>query len=176
MKEEIIYSQNSTYHVYVKYSLKENTDGVIDQKGLYVKKTIPKISFDKNTEMRISLKWFLYFNIFIYILHGCKGIFKEYQLYKDNRLVCKVVAMSYVPIYKFMPKDGIHVGFARTEVNYRGKGYYTILLKYVMKDLFCRNIYIFTEHDNIASQKGIEKAGFTYIKECKKCGRYFMEV
>ena len=43
MKEEIICSQNSTYHVYVKYSLKENTDGVIDWKGLYVKKTIPKI-------------------------------------------------------------------------------------------------------------------------------------
>ena len=111
----------------------------------------------------------------IFILHGFKGLFTEYQIYKDDKILSKVVAMSYVPIYKFMPKNGIHVGFARTTPEYRGKGYYTLLLKYILEDLSGRDLYIFTEHCNIASQKGIKKAGFTFLKKCLKVGRYFIE-
>lgn len=111
-----------TYSVYIKESSINVSNSIHKlEEGLTILKKTPQISFNQNTEMGIGLKRFLVFKFWIFLLHGFKGIFAEYQICKKTNVIAKVVAMSYIPKYKFMPRDGIHVGFARTNPEFRGK-------------------------------------------------------
>ena len=78
--------------------------------------------------------------------------------------------MSYVPMYRFMPHDGIHLGYCITDEKERGKGYYSLLLKMIQNDMPYHDLYMAVDEDNIASIKGIENAGFVRCGKCKKEG------
>lgn len=89
------------------------------------------------------------------------GKLKEYQIVNENNeIVSSSQVMPKIFYLSFMDKNSIHIGPCYTIDKYRGKGLYPYLLMEIMKDNLDKNIYIFTEKDNISSQNGIEKAGF----------------
>jgi predicted acetyltransferase len=60
-----------------------------------------------------------------------------------------------------MDRDGLHIGPCWTHPDFRGHGLYPYLLQKIIED-YQNNIdkiYIFASTSNIASQRGIEKAG-----------------
>lgn len=90
------------------------------------------------------------------------GQFCIYYVYDENE---KIVHLSHVMPkifkYSFMSeKNSIHIGPCWTSENQRGKGIYPAILSNICSDYSKKNVFIFTEKKNIASQKGIEKVGF----------------
>lgn len=90
------------------------------------------------------------------------GRYCIYYVYDDNK---KIVHFSHVMPkifkYSFMPqKNSIHIGPCWTHEKHRGKGIYPAVLSKICNDFSQKNTYIFTEKENLASQKGIEKVGF----------------
>jgi len=62
----------------------------------------------------------------------------------------------------------VYVWDCETAPNYRGKGLYSALLIYIINQLRAQNIcraWIGADLDNIASQKGIARAGFHHIAD-----------
>ena len=57
-------------------------------------------------------------------------------------------------------KNSIHIGPCWTDKNHRGKGIYPAVVSKICADYSQKDVYIFTDDDNISSQKGIEKVGF----------------
>ena len=47
--------------------------------------------------------------------NGVNRVFTEYQIIVNGQVASKAVIMSKVPIYKFMPRNGLHLGFCFTE-------------------------------------------------------------
>lgn len=91
--------------------------------------------------------------------------FGQYCIYyvydKDERIVHFSHVMPKIFKYAFMPKkNSIHIGPCWTHENHRGKIIYPAVLSKICTDFHQKNIYIFTEIENIASQKGIEKVSF----------------
>jgi len=63
----------------------------------------------------------------------------------------------------FKPQDdNFYIYYCRTSENYRGQGIYPYVLTFILKNLDTteNKIFISTDVENRASQKGIEKAGF----------------
>jgi len=77
-----------------------------------------------------------------------------------------------------MKKNDLEIGPCWTDADYRGQGIYPTVLRYILstfKGQF-RKFFIFTDEDNIASQKGIIKAGFKLVGKGTKnsFGRYII--
>ena len=70
--------------------------------------------------------------------------------------------MPKIFIFSFMKRNCIHIGPCFTDKDFRGRGYYPALLKIIMNDYRDRTeeFYIFCTASNLASQRGIAKAGF----------------
>lgn len=118
--------------------------------------------------MQMGRKRYWYFMIMTFLYRGFKRVFIEYDIIIENRIVSKAVLISKVPIYKFLPSKGIHLCYCETLPEFRGKGYYPLLLNYIQNDFKERELYMIVEHDNYASIKGIEKAGFIKYAEGEK--------
>lgn len=91
--------------------------------------------------------------------------FCEYQLCdKNGQVLSFAQVMPKIFIFNFM-KAGLHIGPCATKKEYRGRGYYPFLLKKIVSDYSKQysEFYIFCDKNNIASQRGIEKAGFHKI-------------
>jgi len=88
--------------------------------------------------------------------------FKEYQLIdEDGQIASYAQIMPKIFIFPFVSNKGLHIGPCYTIEKYRGKGLYSGLLKIIIqKETKCNEFFIFTKTTNIASQKGILKAGF----------------
>ena len=82
----------------------------------------------------------------------------------------QLVHTSYVvpKCYKFpfLSKHDYEIGPCTTYPDYRGKGYYPLMLKYICSTVGTEKtiFYMIVDENNIASIKGIEKAGF------QRCG------
>ena len=57
-------------------------------------------------------------------------------------------------------KKSLHIGPCWTDNKFRGQGIYPAVLSSICKNNSETNMFIFTEDENIASQKGITKVGF----------------
>lgn len=69
--------------------------------------------------------------------------------------------MSKIFIFSFISnKSAINIGPCWTKFSYRNKSLYTNLIKKISSDYIEFDKYIFCSEDNIASIKGILKAGF----------------
>ena len=110
--------------------------------------------------MQMGRMKYFYYQLMTFIYRGFKRVFKEYDVVIDNTIVSKAVLISKVPVYKFLPKNGIHICYCETVPEARGKGYYPLLLKYIQNDMLNQDFYMIVDEDNISSIKGIEKAGF----------------
>lgn len=88
--------------------------------------------------------------------------FKEYQLIdRKGKIVSYAQLMPKIFIFSFMSKQGLHIGPCYTDEKQRGRGLYPELLKMIIQNEIKNDeFFIFTKKTNIASQKGIIKAGF----------------
>ena len=119
--------------------------------------------------MQMGKKKFYYYQLMSFIYRGLKRVFVEYDIVLDNRILSKAVVISKVPIFKFLPRTGLHVCYCETIPEARGKGYYPLLLNYIQNDLYNYELYMIVDDKNTASIKGIEKAGFIkYAEGIKK--------
>ena len=133
----------------------------------------PTLTFDRTEEMGIGPLKYFYFEILTIIRRGFSRVYEEWHLMKNGHSCSKAVLISKVPIYHFLPKNGIHICFCRTNYEERGNGYYPTLLKYIQSKYPHKDFYMIVESSNISSIKGIEKAGFVRYAEEEKVGQTF---
>lgn len=76
---------------------------------------------------------FVYLTSWIYRLKH--RVLYENDVVKDDKVVSRSLVMSKIPIYRFLPRKGIHLGLCYTIPEERGKGYYPLMLKYIQADL-----------------------------------------
>lgn len=102
------------------------------------------------------------------------GFYKEYNLYRGDKFVARAEVVSWLPIFGFMPKKGVHIGPCQTVEDERGKGYYPYLISRIIQDMPNNEFYMMTRAANISSIRGIEKIGFVQIAtgQKTKLGRY----
>lgn len=83
--------------------------------------------------------------------------------------------------YFFCPlelkEDEAYIHYCETVPFARGRGIYPIVLNKIVKDLHgqASNVYISTIESNIASRKGIKKAGFIEIRRQRVIGVFGMQ-
>ncbi len=144
--------------------------------GMIIKKQTPNKFVPKMHSMQMGRKRFYYFSVMTFLFRGFSRVFKEYDIIINNEIISKAVLISKVPIYKFLPKDGIHLCYCETIPEARGKGYYPLLLNYIQNDMPKKNLYMIVDVTNSASIRGIEKAGFVrYAMGEKMSNGYFVE-
>lgn len=66
-----------------------------------------------------------------------------------------------------LKENQVYIGWCATAENTRGKGIYPQVLSTIVRDYADKEIFIVANSKNIASQKGIEKAGFKIKGICK---------
>ena len=114
-----------------------------------------------NYEVRISRK--------VCSIHELKfwffslGRFMKYQIWHGDTLCATAEVCPKLFIFAFIPhrKNAIHIGPCFTYPNFRRKGLFVSLLQRITNDYYGKDIYIFAHKNNIASNKGIIKAGFS---------------
>lgn len=155
MKEEIYYIHNETPDTPLLKIVDEN---------LFVKKVKQPLFKSKRT--------FLWS---IGTLFG--GTYWEYQLWRKDKLVCTADVVSWLPQFPFMPKKGLQIGPCVTKKDERGRGYYPHLLYRIVLDNPNKECYMIVSPKNIASTKGVIKAGFRpFAKGYKtRFGRYVIK-
>lgn len=118
--------------------------------------------------MELGRKKYWYFWLMTFVFGGSARVFEEYDVVLDNTILSKAVLVSKVPIYRFLPSDGIHVCYCETIPEARGRGLYPLLLSYIQNVHARRNLYMIVEESNRSSIRGIEKAGFVRYAYGKK--------
>ena len=88
------------------------------------------------------------------------GTFREYQLWRGNKLVSTADVVSWIPQFPFMPKNSLHIGPCVTMKDERGRGYYPYLLLRIVLDNPTKKCYMIVSPKNLPSTRGVIKAGF----------------
>lgn len=96
----------------------------------------------------------------ILTLNGC-NIYA--CLNEEGKIVhtSRVVAKNFK--YTFLDKNDMEIGPCFTDVEYRGKGIYPMVLAKILKENINRNFYMVIREDNEASIRGVQKAGFEHV-------------
>jgi len=135
---------------------------------MIIEKRIPN-SFVKDMHyMQMGKKRFWYFQLMTFLYQGFSRVFKEYDIIINNSIVSKAVLISKVPLYQFLPANGVHLCYCETIKEAQGKGYYPLLLSYIQNDNPDMDLYMIVDETNYASIRGIEKAGFVYCSKIQK--------
>lgn len=146
---------------------------------LYESKKIPKNANFKNFKLHVVKK---YTNVkknksieeYFKIFENKKKRFKKNQylllLTNKNKFACSGWMTSSTKWFiteinlKIKTTNSIILFDFYTPVNMRSKGYYTKILKIILKKKRNKRLLIYSLSTNRASIKAIEKAGFTLIK------------
>ncbi|MFB6340430.1 hypothetical protein ACE1ET_01850 [Saccharicrinis sp. FJH62] len=152
---------------------------------------------DLNTQVNINLpngyEYFVYRpRLFQLKLHeGNKYVFLFWYIFTfgkyfivyvqhKNEIVHSSVCLPKFFKFPFMNAHDLEIGPCWTSPNHRGKALYPATLIFIIKEFsgIYSKLYIMSGINNIASQKGIEKAGFSligYVFKTKITGRYFFK-
>lgn len=131
----------------------------IEYKIISNTKELVKHSYDKKIKKDIvKFKHFLKHGCKMYLVL-CNGDIAGY--YHVSKL-SDFKAYLYNDCFLFKGGDKYYIFFCHTFDEYRGNGIYSYMLTQICKDTIKKagNVFISTDMKNIASQKGIEKAGF----------------
>jgi hypothetical protein len=127
------------------------------------KPKLSKLSYD-GTNKILNLIWYIIskgqFTI-IYILKNEKTIHTSYIIPKNLR-------------FPFMNHGDLQIGPCYTSSQFRGKGIYTQVLRYILNNYLTaeKTIWIYTTFENIPSQKAIERAGFIFSGQISRNGLF----
>lgn len=154
----------------MKYLFYTNTDKASDfqlPRGISIRKRMPMMFVDGMIEMNLGKRLFLHIlsRVAINTFKGVRPVFREYDCICDGVVICKAVLMSRMSEVAFMPKGGLFYSFCETLAAERGKGYATLLHRYVLADNGGKKIFATILQDNVASIKSAEKAGFVRYAE-----------
>lgn len=163
------------HKTYYFYRSKVNVEETTIPDDISIVKTMPHPHIAGMQHMQIGwLRW-LYYNVYTIVFRGYCRVFKEYDIIKRGKIVSKAVLISKVPNYKFLPNKGVHICYCETLESERGQGYYPLLLKYIQNAEPSLDLHMMVLEDNVASIKGIEKAGFIrYAEGIKKENGHFL--
>lgn len=145
--------------------------------GYTIIKKRPKPYVEGMHSLQIGWKRYVYFIIMTFLCGGFSRVFEEYDIVKNGIILSKAVLISKVPIYKFLPSNGVHLCYCETISEARGKGLYPLLLSYIQNVYKKYDLYMIVDESNLPSIKGIEKAGFVrYAKGEKMANGVFVEL
>jgi hypothetical protein len=101
----------------------------------------------------------------------------EYQVLKNGEVVSVAQVCPKNLFFRFVPKNGWHIGPCSTIKSQRGNGFYPLLLQFIVQEHPERDYYMIIDERNISSQKGVDKAGFEKFAVGKKncIGQYCIE-
>lgn len=135
--------------------------------GISVRKRMPKMFVDGMTEMNLGKRLFLHIlsKVAVNTVKGVRPVFREYDFIRDGVVVSKAVLMSRMSETAFMPKGGLYCSFLETLAAERGKGYMSLLHRYILADNAGKKIFVAIAPDNVCSAKCAEKAGFVCYAE-----------
>ncbi len=120
---------------------------------------------ENNWSMKLrNVLWYFLAHLF----NMNKYVFKQYDIIKNNRIISSAKVVSYIPFFRFMSRDGIHICSCYTIPEERGKGYYPYLISKIMSDFPDKVCYMMVNESNLPSIRGIEKVGFTLFAIGKK--------
>lgn len=95
-----------------------------------------------------------------------------YVLSPDGELIHYSFVIPYCAKFSFMDKDDLQIGPCWTNEKYRGRGIYGRVLDYIAQKAVSfnpnTNLYVLIRKANIESTKGINKANYIPVGECKK--------
>jgi len=100
--------------------------------------------------------------------------YRVYYVWEHGELVHYSYVLGKNPKLAFMSSKDVSIGPCWTRLSHRSRGIYTLALRRIVHDYQegARRIFIFAERDNIASKKGIKKAGFRHIGRGEKSGLF----
>lgn len=103
------------------------------------------------------------------------GSYKLFALEKGGKTVATAEVVTWIPKFKFMPKNGVHIGPCHTSPDERGQGLYPYLLNQIQDYYKDSNCYMIVSETNISSIKGVLKSGFKpYAKGPEVNGRFII--
>jgi RimJ/RimL family protein N-acetyltransferase len=120
--------------------------------------------------------------LFLWLMHILKifknGDYSAYSIVENENNVCSLVCVPSLYKWPFMGGNDLQIKNVFTLESYRGKGYATKLINFVLQAFPNRDDRIFwymTDEHNIPSQKLCEKIGFEYMgKYRRKRNKFFL--
>jgi RimJ/RimL family protein N-acetyltransferase len=108
------------------------------------------------------------------------GKAKMYCLRENDELIHTSYVIPKCCKFPFLGEDDYEIGPCMTYTPFRGKGYYSMMLRYICENVGTQqtNFYMIVDESNLASIRGIEKAGFERcgnIRVTKIMKRYLIE-
>ena len=108
------------------------------------------------------------------------GKARIYYLRQNDKLVHTSYVIPKCYKFSYLGKEDYQIGPCYTYLEYRGKGYYPLMLRHICKSEGSEKtvFYMTVDENNIASIKGIEKAGLIRrgsIRVTKLTKRYVLE-
>lgn len=150
----------------MKYLFKtyKHADDAVDLNNLEIKVFIPKSPFSMFVPNEVvSFKLFVS-RLLLFIMTNAKIMI--YYLMDDDVLVHTSCVIPKCYKFPFLGKDDFEIGPCYTNPQYRGKGIYPSVLRYITRSIGNENtsFYMIVNENNLASLRGVEKADF------QKCG------
>lgn len=142
-----------------KYEKKVNKDDLDSDRFPYsiiVKSVGKSISFqNENFSLHLLLSRLMYFCL-------SSGRARIVYVYDGNKVVHTSFVVPKCSKYSFLGKNDYEIGPCKTDINYRGRGIYPHVLKYVVKHFSKQDndFYMIVDKKNTSSRRGCEKAGF----------------
>lgn len=91
-----------------------------------------------------------------------------YALSPDGKISHTSSVMTRCFKFRYLGKNDCEIGPCYTAKEFRGKGIYPKVLRYILSDYQADTFYMTVNENNISSIRGIEKAGFECCGKIKK--------
>lgn len=96
------------------------------------------------------------------------GRLERYEVHSEGKVVSWVYCVGRVYQFPFMGRGDLHIGPAFTLAEYRGRGFYKMLMAQAMKEHREGDCWMIVEDDNYPSLSAVEAVGFRRVAYLKQ--------
>lgn len=96
------------------------------------------------------------------------GRLERYEVHIEGKIVSWVYCVGRVYQFPFMGRGDIHIGPAFTLKEYRGRGYYKMLMAHAMKEHQESNCWMIVADNNYPALRAVEAVGFRRVAYLKQ--------